>query len=278
MKSTVLMVGESVIGKARTPKLWNLAFKQLGIENEVTELDYSLQESSEIDRLLDRYFTLILAYPNKIVASRLPTQQKLDSRLTGYNIVSWDAILGRYQGYNFDGISFCKSLKSKFPEVSDLPVQLFILGTGSTAHSFLFKAKEDLNVAASVMISRNPSKVNTINSATHSVTNLDNLEVDRQNETLKILVNASPVGKTGYEANSTLTNLLDLAQFDLVFDFNYGENYQSPFAALVSSSNFLDGDEANVIQAALGFCLTQAPRDFLESEIIEFFTKLRREI
>lgn len=272
------MVGESVVGKARTPKLWNLAFKQLGILNEVTELDFSIQNSLEIDSLLERFSTLILGYPNKIMVSGLPTQQMLDPRLTGYNIVSWNPAVGQFQGYNFDGIAFCKSLRSRFPEVADMPVNLFIIGTGSTAHSFLFEATEGLNVAGSVMISRDPGSVNILHSLRYSVTELAGLEVNRKNDTLKILVNASPLGKAGYDVNPVVLDFLNLKKFDLVFDFNYGENYQSPFSTLVGSSNFLDGDEANVIQAALGFWSTQTAHKFSESELIEVFTKLRKEV
>lgn len=268
------MIGDDVKGKARTPKLWNLAFKKLNMSDQVTELNLILNDPQELNTFRETFSTFILGYPNKKVVSTLPTKQKINAELTGYNLVSWNKMTRQFQGYNFDGIAFCRSLTSSFPELIDKSIEIIFWGSGSTAHSFLLEARDNLNVQFSTIISRQPHLVKTLDSKNTLVTDLKNFKATKLSSSFRIFINSSPVGKIGYEVPSFALDFLSRAKIDLVFDFNYGENYKSPFSELVKNSHFLDGNEANVIQAALGFFVTQRGIRFSEQQTIDFFKHL----
>ncbi|MFM8993602.1 MAG: shikimate dehydrogenase family protein, partial [Actinomycetota bacterium] len=133
------IVGSNPSKGARSPKLWNAAFAELGIDGAMAPLDVAADKLLTLLGLLDadkRVVGVAVAAPYKadfakLLGNRLTAAAK---RCGSINLMSRDAS-GRLHGSNTDGIGAIESLREVCPTFVDS--KILVLGCGGTGRAVI---------------------------------------------------------------------------------------------------------------------------------------------
>lgn len=253
------IVGSSPSKGARSPRLWNAAFRDLQIDGEMFPLDVSSDQIERLAQVLEqdqRVVGVAIAAPYKsefaeLFAGQLsPAAEKAGS----INLLSRRPD-GRFIGNNTDGLAAVESLLESEPILAEK--NILILGCGATGRAVIASLVEVVGPQRVSVVYRNPQhkewldSVGVLGSPISSVSSMlgDN----------SIVINCTSVGWGSQTDQSPLTidELGLLPRASLVFDVVYQPD---PSRLLVDARSLglrtLSGSPMNLLQAVLAFCLS----------------------
>ncbi|MFZ9707573.1 MAG: shikimate dehydrogenase family protein, partial [Ilumatobacteraceae bacterium] len=163
--TVAFIVGANPSKGARSPKLWNAAFKALGIDGEMFPLDVTLQNLAPLLRILERDSRIVgaaVAAPYKadlaqLLGERLAPAAKHcgsinllsrnDDRDAGHVPASplAAASAAPFFGSNTDGIAAVESLREVRPDFAH--EKMLVLGCGGTGRAVIASLLNEVNPA-----------------------------------------------------------------------------------------------------------------------------------
>jgi len=254
MKRAVI-IGKDVSKGARSPILWNAAFKALGIDAEMTTVD--IEHESDAVEFLDSetskpdFIGGAVAAPLKEVVANYFAEDSgsfIEPKNCFFNSN------GRFTAANTDTLALLESISSSKKD-SDIQ-RICILGTGGVSKSLCYQLSEQNKNFDVDVYGRNREISKLFNDFGMNFKDYDSLDVNLEN--YNVLINCTSIGKDGNEEDSILTSnqLALLNEQVLLFDVNY---INSPSKLLRDASILniknIDGSRMNLMQAVIGFCL-----------------------
>ena len=275
-KDQYAIIGKNVTKNARSPKLWNKVFENLGMPHRMGSIDLELTNAKHFQSFVSKNPQIkgyAIAYPNKIYVAEL-LYPNLPYFL-GVNVVRND--LNVLTGMNTDGDGAIEVLQTdsniNFVSLID-EFHFFIYGTGSTARSFQNRLlKFGVKSQSIVFITTRNSHEDKIEGSSVRNNDTDFSEAKKK----IILVNATPLGSIIFP-DEVPFNIERIKQFkdriQLIFDFNYGVKNSGP--ALIAQKNsveYIDGTLMNLYQAAYSFRFATSLE--INLDINQIFTIMR---
>lgn len=266
--STILsfIVGSTPSKGARSPRLWNAAFRDLEIDGEMLPLDVSSDQIEQLAEVLEqdqRVAGVAIAAPYKSEFAKLfagqlsPAAQKAGS----INLLSRRPD-GSFIGSNTDGLAAVESLREVEPNLAEK--NTLILGCGATGRAVIASLVEVVGTQRVSVVYRNPRHkewLDGVGVPSSPISSVSSVLRDQST-----VINCTSVGWGNQIDQSPLTinELGSLPRESLVFDVVYQPD---PSRLLVDAHSLdlrvLSGSRMNLLQAVLAFCLSlpDAKRD-----------------
>ena len=265
--TVAFIIGANPSQGARSPKLWNAAYRALGIDGAMFPLDVSKENLAAVFRLLEgdqRVVGVAVAAPYKtefvqLLAGRLSAAARdcgsINLMSRGANGVSSNPNrhdLTKFFGSNTDGIAAIESLREVRPDYARMPV--LVLGCGGTGRA----------VIASLLLETKPANLTVaIRSKQHRLW-LDSLGLAACSATLddvdltgvRVLINCTTIG-WGSDVDTSPMNDVQLASLHpacTVFDVVYQPDPTLLLQhARARGLTTLSGSRMNLLQAVIAF-------------------------
>ena len=254
MKRAVI-IGKDVSKGARSPILWNAAFKALGIDAEMTTVD--IEHESDAVEFLDSETSKTDFIGGAVAAPLKEVVANYFAEDSGSFIEPKNCFFnsnGRFTAANTDTLALLESISSSKKD-SDIQ-RICILGTGGVSKSLCYQLSEQNKNFDVDVYGRNREISKLFNDFGMNFKDYESLDVNLEN--YNVLINCTSIGKDGNEEDSILTSnqLALLNEQVLLFDVNY---INSPSKLLRDASILniknIDGSRMNLMQAVIGFCL-----------------------
>lgn len=254
-KKRAVIIGKDVSKGARSPILWNAAYKALDIEAEMTPVDINSAEEAKV--FLDAEITKpefiggAVAAPLKEVVA-----DYFSDGSTGF-IEPKNCFFKTSTGFkaaNTDTLALLESIYSEKPKES--VQRIGVLGTGGVAKSLCFQLSNPKNIINVDVYGRSNETEAIFSTFKANFKNYDQLDSELKN--YDVLINCTSIGKDGNDDESILdpSHLAKLNDDCLLFDVNY---INSPSKLIRDARSLsvkcIDGARMNLMQAVIGFCL-----------------------
>lgn len=196
------IVGDRPSQYAKSPVLWNAAFRRLNWDARFIPLDVKEQNLKgmvdalrETDRLLG--FSVTVPYKVKI----LPLLDEVDP--TAQRIGAVNTVVrteeGRLIGTNTDGIGFLNTVQPLFPSLNGLKV--LMIGAGGAARAVGFTLAQYLKEGHLAIANRSKeaaiSLARDIDAITHHASAIGEEEIPSWSSSVDLIVNCSTKGQSG---------------------------------------------------------------------------------
>ena len=258
---TSFIVGLNPSSGARSPKLWNAAYDEFGIDGRMFPLDVSEENLASLISLLEsdqRVNGVAVAVPYKSNVAELlhPRLTAAAARCGSVNLLSRDSD-GRLSGCNTDGLAAVESLREVRPNLAKSRV--LILGCGGTGRSIVSELLNEIGSNQIIVAIRSDTGSFWLTNLGIATTRFD---VDESElERFDIVVNCTTVGWGNSSDSSPMQQhrIQHLNPDCLVFDVVYQPD-PTVFLRLAAEQNLstLSGSRMNLLQAAFGFCLVNS--------------------
>ena len=253
------IVGSTPSKGARSPRLWNAAFRDLEIDGEMLPLDVASDQIEHLARVLEqdqRVVGVAIAAPYKSEFAKLfagqlsPAAQKAGS----INLLSRRPD-GSFIGSNTDGLAAVESLREVEPNLAEK--NTLILGCGATGRAVIASLVEVVGTQRVSVAYRNPRHKEWLVGVGVPSSPISSVSSVLRDES--IVINCTSVGWGNQIDQSPLTinELRSLPGASLVFDVVYQPD---PSRLLVDARSLslrtVSGSRMNLLQAVLAFCLS----------------------
>ena len=253
------IVGLNPSKGARSPRLWNTAFRNCQIDGEMFPLDISSEDVEQVAAILEqnsRVIGVAIAAPYKTRLAELfagqlsPAAQKSGS----INLLS-RASNGRFTGSNTDGLAAVESLLESAPELAER--ETLVLGCGATGRAVIASLLDVVDPGRVSVAYRDPQHKVWLDGV--GVGSLPISSVSSRLNGTSILINCTSLG-WGVQSHLSPLMLEDLKLLpteSLVFDVVYQPD---PTRLLIDARSLglrtLSGGRMNLLQAVLAFCIS----------------------
>lgn len=242
---------------ARSPKLWNAAFKKFSVDCEMIAIDVSKNNLNKLLEALESDMNFIggaIASPHKETAAKFCGKNlTFEAKNIGSINCFYRNLGGSLCGTNTDGEGSLRAFEASFGAISSQ--NILIMGAGGTGKAvaayFVSSAK---NVKQVSIISRSDSALGVskrLNCEGLHWSSIDNIVSD-----FDIIINCTSLGSTLYPDLSPLSKsqLEKLRQTTIIYDVVYDPD-PTKLQILSSGSDLrtLNGKSMNLEQAVLGF-------------------------
>jgi len=253
------IVGANPSKGARSPRLWNAAFRDLQIDGEMFPLDVLSDQIERLGMLLEldrRVVGVAIAAPYKSEFAKIFSGQLLPSaRRAGSINLLYRQPDGSFIGNNTDGLAAVESLREMEPNLAEK--NILVLGCGATGRAVIASLVEVVGtqgVSVAYRNSQHQEWLDGVGVLSSPMSSVSTVLGDKS-----IVINCTSVGWGSQTDQSPLTvNELGLLPKDsVVFDVIYQPD---PSKLLISARSLglrtLSGSRMNLLQAALAFCLS----------------------
>ncbi|MGA1332563.1 MAG: shikimate dehydrogenase family protein [Ilumatobacteraceae bacterium] len=270
--TVAFIVGANPSKGARSPKLWNAAFKALGIDGEMFPLDVTLQNLAPLLRILERDSRIVgaaVAAPYKadlaqLLGERLAPAAKHcgsinllsrnDDRDAGHVPASplAAASAAPFFGSNTDGIAAVESLREVRPDFAH--EKMLVLGCGGTGRAVIASLLNEVNPANLFVAIRSERHRAWLNSLGAQPLPTDLAGVDLAS--FGVVVNCTTVGWGDQPDASPLDDaqIASLGHQCTVFDVVYQPDPTLLLQrAKARGLTTLSGTRMNLLQAVIAF-------------------------
>ncbi|MFZ9844321.1 MAG: shikimate dehydrogenase family protein [Ilumatobacteraceae bacterium] len=270
--TVAFIVGANPSKGARSPKLWNAAFKALGIDGEMFPLDVTLQNLAPLLRILERDSRIVgaaVAAPYKadlaqLLGERLAPAAKHcgsinllsrnDDRDAGHVPASplAAASAAPFFGSNTDGIAAVESLREVRPDFAH--EKMLVLGCGGTGRAVIASLLNEVNPANLFVAIRSERHRAWLNSLGAQPLPTDLAGVDLAS--FGVVVNCTTVGWSDQANASPLDDaqIASLGHQCTVFDVVYQPDPTLLLQrAKARGLTTLSGTRMNLLQAVIAF-------------------------
>ena len=253
------IVGANPSKGARSPRLWNAAFRDLQIDGEMFPLDVLSDQTQRLGMLLEqdqRVVGVAIAAPYKSEFAKIFSGQLLPAaRRAGSINLLYRQPDGSFIGNNTDGLAAVESLREMEPNLSEK--NILVLGCGATGRAVIASLVEVVGTQGVSVVYRNSQHqewLDGVGVLSSPMSSVSTVLGDKS-----IVINCTSVGWGSQTDQSPLTvNELGLLPKDsVVFDVIYQPD---PSKLLVDARSLnlrtLSGTRMNLLQAVLAFCLS----------------------
>ena len=260
-KNYCAIIGGAPSKGARSPKLWNKAFKKYKIKNNMIALDVNKKNLPKLLKALDKDKNFIggcITVPHKEkVSSWLKNRLTRTSKKIGAVNCLFRDKKGNLMGTNTDGEAALKSFKKTFGTIGKKKILLLGPGGAGKAVASYFSNeiinKRNLVIAGRTEISKNFSK--QIRAQWINFKKLKRLSL----KDFQIVINCTSIG-FGKDVNKTPINLQGfktVKRNTLIFDIIY-RPLKTKFLRLAkkNKAKILNGLDMNLRQAVIAFGYT----------------------
>jgi shikimate dehydrogenase len=263
-RRVAFIVGANPSKGARSPKLWNAAFVECGLDGAMFPLDVTRDGLSRLLTILEsdpRVVGVAVAAPHKSELARLTAGRLTDAaaRCGSINLLSRNDA-GDLVGSNTDGLGAVASLREVCSDLSDS--RILVLGCGGTGRA----------VIATLVDSVESSQVTVAVQGGHHRAWLESLGVAMADKwtagldfsTFDVVINCTTVGWGEHAESSPLSvsQLQTLSSRGTVFDVVYQPD---PTVLLRDARALglatLSGTRMNLLQAVIAFSLANSHVD-----------------
>ncbi|MEY4401796.1 MAG: hypothetical protein RL072_1661 [Actinomycetota bacterium] len=266
--TAAFIVGSNPSKGARSPKLWNAAFKALGIDGEMFPLDVPHQHLAKLLSVLEsdtRVVGAAVAAPYKADFAELLHDRLAPAaaRCGSINLMSRNAdnkssgtprseSVARFFGSNTDGIAAIESMREQRPEFASSDV--LVLGCGGTGRAVIASLLNDVKpnrVSVAVRSNRHLAWLNGLGVQTVPA-NLAGVDLS----SFGVVVNCTTVGWGDQSDDSPLDDaqIAGLAAGCMVFDVVYQPDPTVLLRrAKARGLSTLSGTRMNLLQAVIAF-------------------------
>ena len=260
-KNYTAIIGLNPSKGARSPALWNAAFKGYKIKNQMIPLDVNSKKLFKLLTALEKDPNFIggcVTIPHKErVFKWLKRRLTNSSRKIGaVNCIFRDKS-GNLQGTNTDGEAALESFKKKFGKVNNKKIVLIGAGGAGKAVSSYFitemAKKSNLTIVGRSKFSEKFSK--KIGSKWINFKNISKIDLKE----FDTVINCSSIGFDRYENKSPLlfTQLKNASKKLSVFDIIYNPKFTKLISDSIKNNlKVLNGLDMNLRQAVLAFGYT----------------------
>ena len=257
-KKYTSIIGRSPSKGARSPKLWNRAFKKYGIKNEMVPLDVKNSKLTKLLKFLesDRNFIggcITVPHKEKVFKWLGKKISKTSRKIGAVNCLFRDKN-GKLIGTNTDGEAALKSFENKFGTVKNK--NILLLGPGgagkAVASYFSNALRKDKNLIITGRSLNSKKFSKKIRAKWLNFKDISTLNFKK----IDVVINCTSLGFSSKIKTSPLSilHLSKLPKSSKVFDIIYDPNETLLIkAAKKKKLKTLNGLEMNLIQAVLAF-------------------------
>ncbi len=257
-KKYTSIIGLSPSKGARSPKLWNRAFKKYGIKNEMVPFDVKYNNLSKLLNFLefDKNYLggcVTVPYKEKVFRWLGKNITKTSKKIGAVNCL-FRGKNGKLIGTNTDGEAALKSFEDKFGKVKNK--NILLLGPGGAGKAVASYFSQSINKDKKLIIAaRSPNskkfvkKIGGVWKSFKKISKLNFNEID-------IVINCTSLGFSSKSKKTPLTNLhlSKLPKNSKVFDIIYNPK-ETLLLKIAKKKKIktLNGLDMNLIQAVLAF-------------------------
>jgi shikimate dehydrogenase len=252
-----VIVGKNPSLNARSPVLWNAAFKANNLNFSMVPIDVDLENLEIVLSLLQEDNKCIggaITIPYKTNVLNWLEENTSDEakNIQAVNCIYRDKE-GIFRGTNTDGEASLVAFKSKFGEFKKK--KILIMGSGGAGKAVVEYFAKELNNSSLYLTSRNKSYFNS-KKKPNNIIWVDWQEKSQILNTMDILINCTSLG---FDSQTDITPLEDrdirlLKKQSIVYDIIY--NPEKTLLLNLAEKNelkIINGSEMNLLQAVLAF-------------------------
>lgn len=256
-RSFAAIIGTAPSKGARSPMLWNAAFKAQGIDAEMLPIDIPSEKLEQLLTVLDanpHFLGGAVAVPHKeSVAQWLKERLPLQVKAIGAVNCLFRNEAGRLAGTNTDGEGALLSFESHFGKVEGKSVLL--LGPGGAGKAVAVFVRQAIGTNGQLRIAGR-SETGRQYAEQLKCDWIKWSEVTAALSTTEVLINCTSVGAAAAAGQTPVSkeNLSLLPRHAVVFDVIYDPSPSALLSLAVSCGlQVLDGSEMNLAQAVLAY-------------------------
>ena len=252
-----VIIGKNPSLNARSPVLWNAAFKANNLNYSMVPIDADLENLEIVLRLLQEDKKCIggaitIPYKTNVLNWLGENASEEAKNIKAVNCIYRDKE-GIFQGTNTDGEASLVAFKSKFGEFKNKKVM--IMGSGGAGKAVIAYFTKELNNLNLYLTSRNKSYFN-YEEKPKNIVWVDWQEKSLILKTIDILINCTSLG---FDSQIDITPIEDrdirlLKKQSIVYDIIY--NPEKTLLLNLAEKNelkIMNGSEMNLLQAVLAF-------------------------
>ncbi len=257
-KKYTSIIGLSPSKGARSPKLWNRAFKRYGIKNEMVPLDVKNSNLTKLLKFLesDRNFIggcITVPYKEKVFKWLGKNITKTSKKIGAVNCL-FRGKNGKLMGTNTDGEAALKSFENIFGKVKNK--NILLLGPGGAGKAVASYFSQSINKKKRFIVLARSGKskkfVKKIGGKWENFKNISKLNLNK----IDVVINCTTLGFSS-KLNKTPLSNLSVSKLDKnakVFDIIYDPK-ETLFLKIAKKNKLqtLNGLDMNLIQAVLAF-------------------------
>ena len=258
-KNYTAIIGLSPSKGARSPALWNAAFKGYKIKNQMIPLDVNSKKLFKLLNALEKDQNFIggcITIPHKEKVFKWLNKRitKSSRKIGAVNCIFRDQS-GNLKGTNTDGEAALESFKKKFGKVNNKKIILIGPGGAGKAVSSYFISemlkKSNLTIVGRSKLSEKFSK--KIGSKWINFKNISKIDLKE----FDTVINCSSIGFNDNKSPLSFTQLKNASKKLTVFDIIYNPKF-TKFISYSKKNNLkvLNGLDMNLRQAVLAFGYT----------------------
>lgn len=262
---SAFIIGANPSQGARSPKLWNAAYKATNLQGAMYPLDV---QQENLPRLLsalqseDSVRAVAVAAPFKTEVAQWLGRRvtSIASRSGSVNLLA-RGVDGYFEGYNTDGLGALASLREAVPSLQDKRV--LILGSGGTGRAVISAIQEVLTDQGTLVVAiRSDTQRQWVIDVGAQPTSWQDL--DSQVSNVDVVINCTTVGwGTQAELSPLTPNQVSLLGPEVVvFDVVY-QPVLTKLLEMTSARGLLclGGTRMNLLQAVIAFTLAHPSAD-----------------
>ena len=257
-KKYTSIIGLSPSKGARSPKLWNKAFKKYGIKNEMVPFDVKNNNLSKLLNFLedDQNFIggcITVPYKEKVFKWLGKNITKTSKKIGAVNCL-FRGKNGKLMGTNTDGEAALKSFENIFGKVKNK--NILLLGPGGAGKAVASYFSQSINKKKKFIVLARSGKskkfVKKIGGKWENFKNISKLNLNK----IDVVINCTSLGFSS-KLNKTPLSNLSVSKLDKnakVFDIIYDPK-ETLFLKIAKKNKLqtLNGLDMNLIQAVLAF-------------------------
>lgn len=257
-KKYTSIIGLSPSKGARSPKLWNRAFKKYGIKNEMVPFDVKNNNLSKLLNFLEHDQNYIggcitVPYKEKVFKWLRKNITKTSKKIGAVNCL-FRGKNGKLMGTNTDGEAALKSFENMFGKVKNK--NILLLGPGGAGKAVASYFSQSINKKKKfIILSRSGKSKKFVKKIGGKWENFKNISKLNFNE-IDVVINCTSLGFSSQLNKTPLSNLSvsKLHKNAKVFDIIYDP--KETLLLKIAKKNklqTLNGLDMNLIQAVLAF-------------------------
>ncbi len=257
-KKYTSIIGLSPSKGARSPKLWNRAFKKYGIKNEMVPFDVKNNNLSKLLNFLEHDQNYIggcitVPYKEKVFKWLRKNITKTSKKIGAVNCL-FRGKNGKLMGTNTDGEAALKSFENMFGKVKNK--NILLLGPGGAGKAVASYFSQSINKKKKfTILARSKKSKKFVKKIGGKWENFKNISKMNFNE-IDVVINCTSIGFSSKLNKTPLSNLSisklhkDVKVFDIIYD------PKETLLLKIAKKNklkILNGLDMNLIQAVLAF-------------------------
>jgi shikimate dehydrogenase len=254
-KKRAVIIGKDVSKGARSPILWNAAYKSLGIEAEMVPVD--IDSEADAYKFLEEQIQnndfvggAVAAPLKEVVANFFAPDEKGFIEPKNCFFKSKNIFTAK----NTDTLALLESIYRE--KNKNEITKIAVLGTGGVAKSLCYQLSTLNNDLEVDVYGRSNDHLKLFSNFNTNFKNY--VDLKDKLSSYEVLINCTSVGKDGAD-NTEILSREQLQQTNpnvLIFDVNYINSPSKLIRDAQSLSlNSIDGSRMNLMQAVIGFCL-----------------------